>query len=133
MTSLTTQPTKSEKNILVFLGTSTNEKLRDFKYICEQKSLPIHFLDLRKLLDAFHSADETGGKYKSNVRAKLGDVENSISMIARDEDFLRKKCEEYGFAYDPAHIYFATEDGGVGVCKDILAQNDKQRSLSGGA
>jgi predicted Rossmann-fold nucleotide-binding protein len=116
----------SQKAFVVYLGSSTPEKLRDYQLICEAKKWPIYFRDIRELVDAVHSAEETRGTFRGNSLAKLDEVQHALGALPNGgKDVLQKKCEEYGIPYDPTRIFFATEDSGSRVPKDIWQKVDK--------
>lgn len=112
--------------MLIFLGSSTPEKLRDYQHICAEKKLPVYFRDIRELLDAFHSSEEKSGTYRGNAEEKLSEVEASIRELRRNPSLLQEKCAEYGIPYSPEAIFYATEDTGFRIPKEIWKALDKQ-------
>ncbi len=110
---------------LIFLSSSTPEKLRDYQMICEAKKLPIHFLGAHELLDAIHSSEENTKTYRGNALDKLKNLKLALQLLPNGEAIMQKKCEQYGFTYNPQNIYFATEDSGSHIPKDIWAKVDK--------
>lgn len=111
------------KKILVFLASSTPEKLRDLQYIAEHKKWPVYFLDIRELLGAFHSIKEDKGSRKGNADVKL----DSIARRFIDDDTraaavqaVENLCAGYGIACDPKKIFLASEDGGSDILDPAL-------------
>ena len=120
-----------ERKIVIFLGSSTPEKLRDYQHICKEKNLPIYFRDVKELLDAFHSSEEKTGKFRGNGKEKLQHLQTSIAeMMRKEPEILKQKCREYGIEYDgknpyPDDFYIASDDGGLIVPKDVWENVDK--------
>ena len=66
---------KDGKPIVVFVATSTNEKIFNLKRIAEAKGCPIIFEDSNKLLGAFNHVNEVNGNYKDNANDKLASID----------------------------------------------------------
>ncbi len=114
----------SPEPIVIFVASSTPEKIRDFQLIAEAKKYPIIFEDINKLLGAFHHADEVSSDYKANAGDKLksvdisgfrnGDYTKRVVNYLRDRDLSAT-----------TKMFIATEDGGFSLEKDIWDKVNK--------
>lgn len=107
-----TASSTAQEPYLIFFASTTPEKQRDLQMIADHKGLPIQFIDIRDLLGAFHSVDEKGGSYKANALDKLREIEHHIERYKADPAAIAAYCEQHHIPFDPARIYFATEDTG---------------------
>lgn len=110
--------------VVIFMASSTPEKIRDFRLIAETKQLPIIFEDIHKIIGAFHSVDEDEQDIKENALKKLSAIDigqfRSGKHAARIADYLKERDIPAN-----AHVYFATEDGGVSFEQAIWDKVDK--------
>jgi predicted Rossmann-fold nucleotide-binding protein len=108
---------------VVFIATSTDEKIRDLNLIASKKNLPLKFFNLRELhalVGVLHNTVEDGNDAEANAGLKLEGVKSKIEKC-RDhpqavEIFLRKHGID---SFDPARIWFGAEDSGVTLPKEI--------------
>ncbi len=115
----------SEPPIVVFVASTTPEKLRDLQAIAESRRVPIHFEDIRKLIKMFHSIDEVAGRFSGNAEAKLQGIDRYMYRFQHNADVIEQYCQEHGIAFKKDHIYFATEDTGFSVAKRVWEAVDK--------
>jgi predicted Rossmann-fold nucleotide-binding protein len=115
----------SEPPIVIFVASTTPEKLRDFQAIAESRRVPVHFEDIRKLIKMFHSIDEVAGKFSGNAEAKLQGIDRYMYRFQHNPEVIEQYCQEHGIAFKKDHIYFATEDTGFSVPKRVWDAVDK--------
>ncbi len=115
----------SEPPIVIFVASTTPEKLRDFQSIAESRRVPVHFEDIRKLIKMFHSIDEVAGKFSGNAEAKLQGIDRYMYRFQHNPQVIEQYCQEHGIAFKKDHIYFATEDTGFSVPKRVWDAVDK--------
>lgn len=115
----------SEPPIVIFVASTTPEKLRDFQAIAESRRVPVHFEDIRKLIKMFHSIDEVAGKFSGNAEAKLQGIDRYMYRFQHNPQVIEQYCQQHGIAFKKDHIYFATEDTGFSLPKRIWDAVDK--------
>jgi len=120
-------PPQNDRKILVYLGTTTPEKIRDYQIICEEKGLPIYIRDVKELLEAFHSSDETTKKFTGNAEDKLEKVHIAVKNLMKEEPaVIENECKKYGIPYVADNIFIATDDGGMHVDEDVWKTVNKE-------
>lgn len=115
---------QSDTPIVVFILTSTQEKIRDYQLIAKAKNLPIIFEDIHQILGSVHNADETGKDYEKNAFQKL-DEEKIAAFRAGEYD---KRIVNYLNARGiplTTQTYLATEDSGLSIEKPVWNKVDK--------
>lgn len=109
--------------IVIFIASSTPEKVRDLQLIAEAKNIPIIFEDYNKLMGAFPHADEVSGDFKLNAKGKLESID--ISHFKNGE---KHRIENYfkdrGLP-NTLKMYVATEDGGFSLPKEVWGKVDR--------
>lgn len=116
---------------VVFVASSTPEKLRDMQLIAQEKRLPIIFADFREISGNFHQVDETAGNFKGNAKLKSEGVKDLIARLHIDtEDNKRNStigrwCEDNGHEFNPNRIHVLTEDSGFSMPKALWDAVDK--------
>ena len=104
--------------VVIFMASSTPEKIRDLRLIAETKHLPLVFEDIHKLLGSFHSVDEDEKDFSANAAKKMEAID--IEKFRKGKHAVRLK--EYLKSRNiPANapVYFGTEDGGFAIEKEV--------------
>lgn len=104
--------------VVIFMASSTPEKLRDMRLIAEQKHLPLVFEDIHKVIGTFHSVDEDAEDFAGNAAKKLGALDFAKLRTGKYAEHIKEYLSARGLA-DDCPIYFATEDGGFSVEKAV--------------
>ncbi len=110
---------------VVFVASSTAEKLKDLQENAKTKRLPIIFADFREISGAFHQVDETGNKFKDNAKLKSDSVEKIADKLFKDarinqvDSKLGRWCNDNGFAFDANKMHVFTEDSGFSMPQEI--------------
>jgi len=108
------------KHHVIFIATSTEEKIRDFNIIAQAKSLPIRFFNLRDLVGTLHNTLEDGSSAEENAQKKLMGVAQRIEECRKDPVAVEEFCHARGIVdYAPERIWFGTEDSGVTMPREI--------------
>ncbi len=116
--------TGSPEPMVIFVASSTPEKIRDFQLIAENKKYPIIFEDINKLLGSFHHADEISSDYTANSNDKLKSVDTTGF---RNGDYTKRMvnyCKDRNLPIT-TKMFIASEDGGFGLEKDIWDRINK--------
>jgi predicted Rossmann-fold nucleotide-binding protein len=88
--------TGSPEPMVIFVASSTPEKVFNLKRIAESKGYPIVFEDSNKLLGAFNHVEEPNGNYVDNAKDKLGsiDIQGFRDAANNDDDRARREFKE---------------------------------------
>ncbi len=99
---------------VVFIATSTDEKVRDLNMIAWRKRLPIKFFNLDRLAGTLHNTTEDGENAEANASKKLEGIQSKIERFRADEAAIRKFCNTQGIPNIDMHqVWFGTEDSGI--------------------
>lgn len=110
---------------LCIVGTTTPEKIAHLNVGAKAKNLPIRFISLKEILDAFLSAKEDTGKSTKNAEKKLQAIEASIEGFKTDPVFRRVLKDKWksifgkNFPFAESGVSFITEDSTFVLPKDI--------------
>lgn len=104
---------------IVFLKTSTVEKITHFQMIADAKGLPIIFADVRDIAGTQHATDELEGSVEGNANAKFKEFGNIPQRMKTLGDPMHENvvemCNKYGTDYDPKRIHVAVDDFEWGI------------------
>ncbi len=115
---------QSDTPIIIFISTSTPEKIRDFQLIAKSKNLPIIFEDIHQILGSVHNADETGKDYEKNAFQKLDQEKIDAFRAGNYDNRIKNYLNARGLPLS-TQIYLATEDGGLGIEKKVWNEVEK--------
>lgn len=104
---------------VVFLATSTDEKVRDFNIVAQDKDLPLKFFNLRDVAGTLHRTIEDGDSALANAEKKLQGVAGKIASCRQQPEKVYEFCKKRGIDPDPKRIWFGTEDSGVNLPQEI--------------
>ena len=115
---------------VVFIATSTQEKIRDLNLIAQYKQLPITFFNLNQLpelVGVLHNTKEDGENAKDNAGKKLDGVKAKITTCRAHPKDIEAFCRHHGIEnYSPERVWFGTEDSGVTLPKEIWSHLPKK-------
>src|SRR4051812_30038358 len=112
----------SLKHHVVFIATSTDEKVRDLNLIAEHKRLPLKFFNLRdlhELVGILHNTVEDGENAEANAEKKMVGIQKKIDNCRKNPQAVQEFCRQRGIEVDVGQIWFGTEDSGVSLPKEI--------------
>ncbi len=101
---------------LVFLITHTREKVEHYQAIARARSLPFHIMNINRVAQAVHSAEEDTGSAKANALQKAETAQEIIGFCRKDSRYktaLQDLCAEHHIAFDPEKILFVSEDSEI--------------------
>ena len=99
---------------VIFIGTSTPEKIRDFNIIAEHKQLAVKFFNLNQLVGTLHNTLEDGESAEENADKKLRGLKDKIEACRKNPQAVKEFCEKHGIAnYAPERVWFGPEDSGI--------------------
>lgn len=108
------------KHHVVFLATSTEEKVRDFNIAAAAKNLPVTFFNLKDLIGTLHNTLENGDSADQNAQEKFTGVSGKVEDCRKDPVAIRNFCFARNISnYAPERVWFATEDSGVTMPREI--------------
>jgi predicted Rossmann-fold nucleotide-binding protein len=110
---------------IVFVASTTPEKLRDFQQIAKEKRWPIMFADIREIIGVYHNVDEDGKDFKVNAGLKRQVIERFVDKLRKDSGKLEGWCKDNGLVFDRSRVHFITEDSGFSVPREIWDKIDK--------
>ncbi len=110
---------------VVFVASTTPEKLRDFQVAAKAKGWPILFADIREIIGVYHNVDENGKDFKVNAGLKRSVIERFVDVLRKDDNNLKQWCQNNGLEFDRARVHFMTEDSGFSAPKEIWDKIDK--------
>jgi predicted Rossmann-fold nucleotide-binding protein len=118
----------ADQTHVVFVKTSTVEKIRHYQAVADAKHLPILFFDVRDIAGTQHVTDEVAGTVSGNNEAKFGEYNGIIVRAAGGEyaqandiqSNLKLQLEKHGVSYDPSRIHFATDDSAWGLLPEAV-------------
>ena len=104
---------------IVFIKTSTVEKIQHYQAIADAYHLPILYVDLRDIAGTQHVTDELEGTAEGNAYAKFkefGDIpELMVAEGSQIHQNLLALCDKYAITYHPSHISIGTDDADWGI------------------
>lgn len=108
------------KHHVVFLATSTDEKVRDFNIAAAAKNLPITFFNLKDLVGTLHNTLEDKDSAEQNAWDKFRGAAKKMEECRKDPVAVETFCREHGITrFAPERVWFATEDSGVTMPREI--------------
>ena len=112
---------------VVFIGTSTPEKIRDFNIIAEHKRLPLKFFNLNQLVGTLHNTREDGESAEENADKKLRGLKDKIEACRKNPQAVKEFCEKYGIPnYAPERVWFGPEDSGITMPQELWENLPKE-------
>jgi len=101
-------------DFIVFVPTSTPEKVASLQHAADTAGWPIHFRQMHDLVSAFHVPDEISASYQENAKGKLDESGDIIRRINDGEAWrVKNLCAKWNIKYQKDHILFATDDSGL--------------------